>query len=86
MQAGTAFNSGVIGAGLLIVSWAVLGLGSKLLPPPVVPHLWTVVLIGVLPASVVLGAVAGWKGSKWWFWLASLSLLSEVFCLLSVTV
>lgn len=79
-------NVGILGAGLLAASWAAVGLGGKLVPPTVVPHLWEVVLFVALPVSLILGVIAGWKGSRWWFLLSALSLLSEAFCLLSVAV
>ena len=79
-------NVGMIGVGLFAASWAVVGLGGRLVPPTVVPHLWTGVLFAALPASLILGVVAGWKGSRWWFLLAGLSLLTEAFCLLSLAV
>ena len=81
-----AFIFGMSGVGLLVASWVVVGLGGKLAPVRAVPHLWTAVLLAALPASLILGVLAGWKGSKWWFLVSGLSLLSEAFCLLSVAV
>ena len=60
------FDVGMIGIGLFTASWAAVGLGGKIVPPTVVPHLWTVVLFATLPASLILGTVGGEKGSRWW--------------------
>lgn len=77
---------GVIGVALFIASWIAVGLGGRFLPPTIVPRLWTIVLFAALPAALILGVVAGWKGSRWWFLLCGMSLLSEVFCMLSLAV
>ena len=86
MQEKTSSTLGIVGVGILVASWVAVGLASKLLPPPFVPRIWTVVVFAILPASLALGAIAGWRGGRWWFLLSVLSLLSEAFCLLSVAV
>jgi hypothetical protein len=71
---------------ILLASWLALGLGGRLVPQQTVPHLWLAVLIIGLPASLVLGVVAGRSGSRWWFAVSGLVLLSEAFFLISVAV
>ncbi len=71
---------------LLLASWLALGLGSRLVPQQTVPHLWLAVLIVGLPASLVLGVLAGRGGSRWWFAVSGIVLLSEAFFLMSVAV
>ena len=71
---------------ILLASWLALGLGSRLFPQQTVPHLWLAVLIIGLPASFVFGVLAGRSGSRWWFTVSGLVLLSEAFSLMSVAV
>ena len=71
---------------LLVASWILLGLANQWMPDFVVPNLWAIIIIAVLPTSFFLATVAAWKGSKWWLFVGGLGLLSEAFCLLSVAV
>ena len=86
MQSRASNNLGLVAAVLLAVSLIFLALGERLFSPSIVPNIWLAACLGTLPASLILAALAAWRGVRWWFLIAVISLLSEAFCLMSVAV
>ena len=77
-------GQGMASVALLFISWVLIGLGTRFVSKNLVPYFWGGAVVFGVPGSIVLGVLAGRRGSRWWFVVAAVGLLSEALLLMSV--
>ena len=77
---------GSAGLFLVVLSWAGIGVGTRVPLSGFTNWAWTIAILGALPCAILAGILAGWKNSKLWYFVAAAAILTEVVLVADVMV